>query len=200
MVDEHMNIQNVVASATLGQNLDLNSILRVLPSAEYRPESFPGLVFRLKKPKAVILIFSSGKMVCTGSRSERQAKKAVLRVVDELKRNGIVITGEPTIQIQNIVASAKLSGSIDLEKMAYTLDRTVYEPEQFPGLIYRMDSPKTVFLVFSSGSLVCTGAKKQEEVQCAVASLQETLEKRALINHDRHAEHDGYGDASSPSE
>jgi transcription initiation factor TFIID TATA-box-binding protein len=195
-----MNIQNVVASATLGQNLDLNSILRVLPSAEYRPESFPGLVFRLKKPKAVILIFSSGKMVCTGSRSERQAKKAVLRVVDELKRNGIVITGEPTIQIQNIVASAKLSGSIDLEKMAYTLERTIYEPEQFPGLIYRMDSPKTVFLVFSSGSLVCTGAKKQEEVQCAVASLQETLEKRALINHDRHAEHDGYGDASSPSE
>jgi len=200
LADEHMNIQNVVASATLGQNLDLNSILRVLPSAEYRPESFPGLVFRLKKPKAVILIFSSGKMVCTGSRSERQAKKAVLRVVDELKRNGIVITGEPTIQIQNIVASAKLSGSIDLEKMAYTLERTIYEPEQFPGLIYRMDSPKTVFLVFSSGSLVCTGAKKQEEVQCAVASLQETLEKRALINHDRHAEHDSYGDASSPSE
>lgn len=200
MADEHMNIQNVVASATLGQNLDLNSILRVLPSAEYRPESFPGLVFRLKKPKAVTLIFSSGKMVCTGSKSERQAKKAVLRVVEELKRNGIVITGEPIIKVQNIVASARLSGSIDLEKMAYTLERTVYEPEQFPGLIYRMDSPKTVFLVFSSGRLVCTGAKKQEEVECAIANLQETLEKRELISHDCHAEHDGYGDVSSPSE
>lgn len=179
------NIQNVVASATLGQDLDLNSILRVFPGAEYRPESFPGLIFRLKKPKSVTLIFSSGKMVCTGSKSERQAKKAVLRVVDELKRNGIVITGNPAIQIQNIVASAGLKGSIDLEKMAYTLEKTMYEPEQFPGLIYRMDDPKAVFLVFSSGNLVCTGTKKEEEVQSAVAKLQEMLEKLELISYEK---------------
>jgi transcription initiation factor TFIID TATA-box-binding protein len=110
------NIQNVVASATLGQELDLDSIVRVFPGVEYRPESFPGLVFRLKKPKTTTLIFRSGKMVCTGAKSERQARRAVLRVVDDLKGNGIVIAGKPTIQIQNIVASVGLGGSIDLEK------------------------------------------------------------------------------------
>jgi transcription initiation factor TFIID TATA-box-binding protein len=176
-----INIQNVVASATLGQDLDLSSIVRAFPGVEYRPESFPGLVFRLKKPKTAILIFSTGKMVCTGAKSERQSRKAVMKVVDELKRNGIVISGKPDIKIQNIVASVVLGGFIDLEKTTYSLERTMYEPEQFPGLIYRMDEPKVVILIFSSGKLVCTGAKKEEEVHRAVTKLQEMLEKKELI-------------------
>ena len=176
-------IQNVVASATLGQDLDLSSIVRAFPGVEYRPESFPGLVFRLKKPKTATLIFRSGKMVCTGAKSERQARKAVMKVVDELKRNGIVISRKPDIQIQNIVASVVLGGFIDLEKTTYSLERTMYEPEQFPGLIYRMDEPKVVILIFSSGKLVCTGAKKEEEVHRAVTKLQETLEEKELIRY-----------------
>ena len=178
-------IQNVVASATLGQDLDLSSIVRAFPGVEYRPESFPGLVFRLKKPKTATLIFRSGKMVCTGAKSERQARKAVMKVVDELKRNGIVISGKPDIQIQNIVASVVLGGFIDLEKTTYSLERTMYEPEQFPGLIYRMDEPKVVILIFSSGKLVCTGAKKEEEVHRAVTKLQETLEEKELIRYEQ---------------
>ena len=176
-----IRIQNVVASATLGQDLDLNAIIRVSSGVEYHPESFPGLVYRLKKPKTATLIFRSGKMVCTGSKSERQARRAVLRVVDELKRNGIVISGKPEITIQNIVASVELGGSIDLEKTTYSMEKTMYEPEQFPGLIYRMDEPKVVILIFSSGNLVCVGAKKEEEVYSAVAKLQEMLEKKQLI-------------------
>jgi len=176
-------IQNVVASATLGQDLDLSSIVRAFPGVEYRPESFPGLVFRLKKPKTATLVFRSGKMVCTGAKSERQARKAVMKVVDELKRNGIVISGKPDIQIQNIVASVVLGGFIDLKKTTYSLERTMYEPEQFPGLIYRMDEPKVVILIFSSGKLVCTGAKKEEEVHRAVTKLQETLEEKELIRY-----------------
>jgi len=179
-------IQNVVASATLGQDLDLSSIVRAFPGVEYRPESFPGLVFRLKKPKTATLIFRSGKMVCTGAKSERQARKAVMKVVDELKRNGIVISRKPDIQIQNIVASVVLGGFIDLEKTTYSLERTMYEPEQFPGLIYRMDEPKVVILIFSSGKLVCTGAKKEEEVHRAVTKLQETLEEKELIAYGWH--------------
>ncbi|MCJ7506232.1 TATA-box-binding protein [Candidatus Bathyarchaeota archaeon] len=178
-------IQNVVASATLGQDLDLSSIVRAFPGVEYRPEQFPGLVYRLKKPKTATLIFSSGKMVCTGAKSQRQARKAVLMVVDDLKRNGIVISGKPSIQIQNIVASVVLGGRIDLEKATYSLERTMYEPEQFPGLIYRMDEPKVVILIFSSGKLVCTGAKKEEEVDLAVTRLQETLEKKELIRYEQ---------------
>ncbi len=157
--------------------------MRVFPGVEYRPEQFPGLVYRLKKPKTATLIFSSGKMVCTGAKSERQARKAVTKVVDELKRNGIVILGKPEIQIQNIVASVGLGGNIDLEKATYSLKRTMYEPEQFPGLIYRMDDPKVVILLFASGKLVCTGAKKEAEVHRAVTKLQETLEEKGLITY-----------------
>ena len=179
--EAYINIENVVATATLNQNIDLNSIVRIFPGVEYRPEQFPGLVYRLRKPKTTTLIFSSGKMVCTGAKSERQARKAVTKVVDELKRNGIVILRKPEIQIQNIVASAGLGGHIDLEKSTYSLKRTMYEPEQFPGLIYRMDDPKVVILIFSTGKLVCTGAKKEAEVHRAVARLQETLEEKELI-------------------
>ncbi len=178
------NIENVVASATLGQPIDLTAIVRIFPGAEYRPERFPGLVYRLKKPKTATLIFSTGKMVCTGSKSERQARKAVFTVVDELKRGGIVILGRPKIEIQNIVASCGLGGHIDLEKVVYGLKKAMYEPEQFPGLIYRMDEPKVVFLVFASGKLVCTGAKKEEWVYRAVNKLQETLEAKNMITYD----------------
>ena len=179
--EAYINIENVVATATLNQNIDLNSIVRIFPGVEYRPEQFPGLVYRLRKPKTTTLIFSSGKMVCTGAKSESQARKAVTKVVDELKRNGIVILRKPEIQIQNIVASAGLGGHIDLEKSTYSLKRTMYEPEQFPGLIYRMDDPKVVILIFSTGKLVCTGAKKEAEVHRAIAKLQETLEEKELI-------------------
>ena len=104
-----------------------------------------------------------------------------MTVVDELKSNGIVILGKPEIQIQNIVASAGLDGYIDLEKTTYSLKRTMYEPEQFPGLIYRMDDPKVVILIFASGKLVCTGAKTEGEVHRAVTKLQDTLEEKTLI-------------------
>ena len=182
--ESYINIENVVASATLKQKIDLNSIVRLFPGVEYRPEQFPGLVYRLKKPKTATLIFSSGKMVCTGAKSEAQAKKAVTKVVDELKRNGMVILGKPEIQIQNIVSSAGLGGHIDLEKTTYSLKRTMYEPEQFPGLIYRMDDPKVVILIFASGKLVCTGAKKEAEVPKAIAILQKTLEEKGLITYE----------------
>jgi transcription initiation factor TFIID TATA-box-binding protein len=181
--DAYINIVNVVASATLNQKIDLNSIVRLFPGVEYRPEQFPGLVYRLKKPKTATLIFSSGKMVCTGATSEKLARKAVTKVVDELKRNGMVILGKPEIQIQNIVSSAGLGGRIDLEKSTYSLKRTMYEPEQFPGLIYRMDDPKVVILIFATGKLVVTGAKKEAEVSRAVAKLQETLEEKGLITY-----------------
>jgi len=179
-----INIENVVASATLNQAIDLNAIVRVFPGVEYRPERFPGLVYRLNKPRTATLIFSTGKMVCTGSKSERQARRAVSEVVDELKRGGIVILGRPIVEIQNIVASCGLGGHIDLEKAVYGLKKTMYEPEQFPGLIYRMDEPKVVILVFASGKLVCTGAKKESSVYIAVSKLQEILESKNIITYE----------------
>jgi len=182
-----INIENVVASAILDHSVDLDAITKLFPTAEYRPEQFPGLVFRLKKPKTATLIFNSGKMVCTGAKSESLAIKAVEKVVKELKSHGIVIMGKPKTQIQNIVASASLGGRIDLEKATYSLSRTMYEPEQFPGLIYRMDKPKVVILLFSSGKLVCTGAKKEDEVYEAVKILSAKLEEEGVIHYEEEA-------------
>ena len=176
-----INIQNVVASATLNQKIDLNSVVKSYPGVEYRPEQFPGLVFRLKKPKTATLIFNSGKMVCTGAKSEILARRAVMTVVKELKKSGIIIIGKPELKIQNIVSSASLGGKIDLELAVSKLVKTMYEPEQFPGLIYRMDVPKVVILIFASGNLVCTGAKKEQDVYDAVQKLHVSLEEQDLI-------------------
>jgi transcription initiation factor TFIID TATA-box-binding protein len=176
-----INIENVVASATLNQRVDLNAVVKGYPGVEYRPEQFPGLVFRLKRPKTATLIFNSGKMVCTGAKSEKEARRAVMKVIKELKKSGIIIISKPELKIQNIVASASLGGMIDLEKSAYTLGKTMYEPEQFPGLIYRMDEPKVVILLFASGKLVCTGAKKEQDVYDAVHKLHKILEEQELI-------------------
>lgn len=176
-----INIENVVASATLNQKVDLNAVVKGYPGVEYRPEQFPGLVFRLKRPKTATLIFNSGKMVCTGAKSEKEARRAVMKVIKELKKSGIIIISKPELRIQNIVASASLGGMIDLEKSAYTLGKTMYEPEQFPGLIYRMDEPKVVILLFASGKLVCTGAKKEQDVYDAVHKLHQILEEKELI-------------------
>ncbi len=175
-----IKIQNVVASATLNQKVDLNAVVKSYPGVEYRPEQFPGLVFRIKRPKTATLIFNSGKMVCTGAKSEQEARRAVMTVVKELKKGGIIIISKPDLKVVNIVASASLGGRIDLEAVS-TLGKTMYEPEQFPGLIYRMDEPKVVILIFASGNLVCTGAKKEQDVYDAVHKLHGRLEEQNLI-------------------
>jgi transcription initiation factor TFIID TATA-box-binding protein len=182
--DLSISIENVVASASLDQKIDLLAIMKVFRNVEYRPKQFPGLVFRLKRPKTATLIFGSGKMVCTGAKSEKMAKRAVNKVVRELKNNGIIILGKPKIVIQNIVASANLHGKIDLETAADIMENVMYEPEQFPGLIYRMGEPKVVMLLFASGKLVCTGAKHEDMVKEAVEKLHEILQDYDLIYYD----------------
>ena len=179
--DLEIVIQNVVAAASLDQKIDLLAIVKVFRYVEYRPKQFPGLVFRLKRPKTATLIFGSGKMVCTGAKSEKMARSAVMKVVRELKNNGIIILGKPKIVIQNIVASANLHGKIDLETAADIMENVMYEPEQFPGLIYRMGDPKTVLLLFSSGKIVCTGGKSEKIVHESVHKLYELLDDYDLI-------------------
>ncbi|HUT05782.1 MAG TPA: TATA-box-binding protein [Nitrosopumilaceae archaeon] len=179
-----INIVNVVASATIDQRLDLKDITKKFPEVEWNPELFPGAVFRLKNPKTATLLFGSGKMVCTGSKSEALARKAVQKVVQELRKGKIKIKNEATVTIQNIVSSINLGGRVYLEQAARTLPRSMYEPEQFPGLIHRMVDPKTVILVFASGKLVCAGAKNEEDVHRSVHNLHSLLEEKNLMNYD----------------
>ena len=186
LIDEDLaiSVENVVASVTLDQKIDLLAIMKVFRNVEYRPKQFPGLVFRLKRPKTATLIFGSGKMVCTGAKSEKMARRAVHKVVRELKNNEIIKKGEPKIVIQNIVASANLHGKIDLETAADIMDNVMYEPEQFPGLIYRMPAPKVVMLLFASGKLVCTGAKHEDMVKEAVNKLHALLKDYELLYYE----------------
>jgi len=174
-------IQNVVATSSLRTTIDLLEIMKVFRNVEYRPKRFPGLVFRLKKPKTATLIFTTGKMVCTGAKSSKEARKAVRKVVRELKDQGFIIRGKPEITVQNMVSSADVLGKIDLEEAAYVLDNIMYEPEQFPGAVYRMAEPKVVILIFSSGKLVVTGAKSEEHVYEAVDKMKTILEDNELI-------------------
>jgi len=179
-----ISVENVVASASVDQKIDLNDLTKKFPDTEYHPDQFPGLVFRIKTPKTATLIFTSGKMVCTGAKSEKMSKLAVKTVVEQLRKGGIKVKKQAVVVVQNIVASINLGGKIHLEQAARTLPRSMYEPEQFPGLIHRMLDPKTVILLFSSGKLVCTGAKKEPDVYRSVNNLHSLLEEKSLMHYE----------------
>ncbi len=179
-----ISIENVVASATIDQRLDLKDITKKFPDVEWRPELFPGAVFRLRSPKTATLLFRTGKMVCTGSKSEKMARNAVKTVVQKLRKGKIKIKKDATVKIQNLVASINLGGRIHLEQAARTLPRSMYEPEQFPGLIHRVLDPKTVILIFSTGKLVCTSGKTEKDVFRSVHNLHSMLEEKNLMIYD----------------
>jgi len=171
-------IENVVATVEMEitEKIDLNQIVRKHEDAEYNPERFPGLVMRITEPKATFLIFSTGKMVVTGLRRADQASAGVKKVMKKIRKAGIEVSN-PKITIQNIVASGDLHTNIDLNMAAIVMEYAMYEPEVFPGLIYRMQEPKTVFLIFSTGRIVCTGAKNKEIVREAVKKLNREVRK-----------------------
>ena len=116
-----VSIENVVASASVDQRMDLNDITRKFADVEYHPDQFPGLVFRIKSPKTATLIFSSGKMVCTGAKSETMSRKAVKLVVQQLRKGGIKVKKDAVVTIQNIVASINLGGRIPVSYTHLTL-------------------------------------------------------------------------------
>ncbi|MCC5990251.1 MAG: TATA-box-binding protein [Thermosphaera sp.] len=168
-------IENIVATVILEHELDLELIETRIPAITYKPDQFPGLIFRLDKPKTTALIFKSGKMVVTGAKSTQQLIEAVKKMIKVLLKYDIKVTGKPRIQIQNIVASGDIGAYVHLEKAAYLLEDSMYEPEQFPGLIHRMRNPRVVLLIFSSGKMVITGAKEEVEVEKAVVNIGNQL-------------------------
>ena len=168
-----------MASTSLGTELDLPAIAISLDGSEYDPGQFPGLIYRLKEPKTATLLFRSGKAVCTGAKSLDQVEQAIKKVTKQIEKAGIHIKNEPKITVQNIVATSDLGQKINLNAIAISLglEKVEYEPEQFPGLVYRPDVPKVVLLLFGSGKVVCTGARKPQDVEDAVDKI--TIELRA---------------------
>lgn len=184
-----IRIENVVASTSLGDELDLQSIALALPAAEYEPEQFPGLIYRMKEPKTAILLFRSGKVVCTGGKSMQQVTDSIKTISKLIRAGGQKVLPHPKIEIQNIVATSDLGSEINLNTVAIALglDRVEYEPEQFPGLVCRLQEPRVVLLLFGSGKLVCTGARRPADVALAVEKITKELQDAGLLSRTRTA-------------
>lgn len=178
-------IENIVSGVNLGRDVDLKK-LRSLPEAQYDKGNFPGLVLRLRLRQnvtATFLVFSTGKVVCPGYSSKKtlmlavsalQEKLTSLKALGEVREN-------PSSRIENIVAQTILKKKIDLEHCTTDLARVIYEPSQFPGVIYHIVEPvKAPFLLFSTGKVTCTQTRSEMELKAAVSALDETLTEKML--------------------
>ncbi len=181
-VDFKIRVENIVASVTLNTKIPLNKIVSKMEGMEYEPEQFPGVVYRMTEPKAAALIFGSGKIVCTGARSIDDVQTVIKKILTIIRGIGTSVPREYRIDVENIVASAKLNARLNLDTIAYNLENSEYEPEQFPGLVYRMTEPKVAFLLFGSGKIICTGARTVKDVKTAVGNVYRKLSGiKALI-------------------
>ncbi|MBS3130975.1 TATA-box-binding protein [Candidatus Woesearchaeota archaeon] len=172
-----VEVVNIVVSTSLEHDIPLEKMAATLSNTEYNPEQFPGLVIRIKDPKTSALIFSSGKVVCTGARSMEKVHESIRKIIKSLEKIGIKIKIKPEVKIQNIVASGCVGMDLNLNVLATKLQNVEYEPEQFPGLVYKLTAAKATFLLFSNGEIVCTGTKSEKEVHAAVEKLVENLKK-----------------------
>jgi len=173
--DTSLKIQNIVATTSLEKDVSLTTLARTQPNTEYNPDTFPGLVLRIKKPKSAVLVFSSGNLVCTGTKSVAQVKEVVQQVIKQLKKIGVKVTTKPRITVQNIVASGAINLDLNLNTLALELENTEYEPEQFPGLVYKLDEPNATFLLFSNGKLVCTGTRNKAQLDDSMIQLNKNV-------------------------
>ena len=163
-------VENIVASTSFSDKLDLDVIAQSLEEAEYEPEQFPGLVYRLNSPKTATLLFRSGKANCTGAKNIEDVRTTINIIAEKLKKLGVEVYKDPEIVIQNIVAVSDLGGELNLNEvaMALGLENVEYEPEQFPGAILKLKEPRASLLLFKNGKIICTGSKSEKEVRNAI--------------------------------
>ena len=182
-VARDIKIVNIVVSTSLEHDIPLERMAATLSNTEYNPEQFPGLVIRIKEPKTSALIFSSGKVVCTGARTIEKVQESIKKIIKSLEKINIKIKVKPEIKIQNIVASGGVGMDLNLNDLATRLQNVEYEPEQFPGLVYKLAAAKATFLLFSNGKVVCTGTKNREQLEESMKQLiKNTKEAMKRIN------------------
>ncbi|MBR1369971.1 transcription factor [Methanocalculus chunghsingensis] len=181
--EDSLKIENIVASAKVCDSLDLPTLAAEIKGAEYNKKRFPGVVLRMTDPKIAALVFGSGKVVLTGAKSIESLNRGLEILGGLLRDLKIDIPDDLTYKIQNIVTSADLGTPINLNKIAvgFNLDRIEYEPEQFPGLVYRLEEPKVVVLLFGSGKLIITGGKQPEDARGAVQKILSDLSNLGMI-------------------
>ncbi|CEF99786.1 Beta2-adaptin/TBP, C-terminal domain [Ostreococcus tauri] len=168
-------LQNIVATVNLDCKLDLKTIAFHARNVEYNPKRFAAAIMRIRNPKTTALIFSSGKMVCTGAKTEALAREAARKYAKVIIKLGFPAQFKD-FKIQNMVGSCDVQFPIRLEGLAWQHGHFAqYEPELFPGLIYRMQMPKIVLLIFVSGKIVLTGGKRREDIYQAFENIYPVL-------------------------
>ena len=168
-------LQNIVSTVNLGCKLELKKIALHARNAEYNPKRFAAVIMRIRDPRTTALIFSSGKMVCTGAKDEEKSKLAARKYARVIQKLGFAAKFKD-FKIQNIVGSCDVKFPIRLEGLVLAHSQfSSYEPELFPGLIYRMFQPKIVLLIFVSGKVVLTGAKVRQEIYDAFENIYPIL-------------------------
>ena len=157
--------------------LDLKTIALKARNAEYNPKRFAAVIMRIREPKTTALIFSSGKMVVTGAKDETQARNAARKFTRIIQKIDFPAKFSD-FKIQNLVASVDVKFPIRLEGLAQNhFTFSSYEPEVFPGLIYRMMNPKVALLIFVSGKLVLTGARTRDDIKRAYEKIYPVLKE-----------------------
>mmetsp|Transcript_15159 Transcript_15159/g.22703 ORF Transcript_15159/g.22703 Transcript_15159/m.22703 type:complete len:254 (-) Transcript_15159:103-864(-) len=174
-VEDQPILQNIVSTVNLGCSLDLKTIALKARNAEYNPKRFAAVIMRIRDPKTTALIFASGKMVCTGAKNPEMSKLAARKYARIIQKLEFPVRFQD-FKIQNIVASVDAKFPIRLEQfsMKHT-NYCSYEPELFPGLIYRMIEPRVVLLIFVSGKIVFTGSKTKEDIYTAYKKIYPTI-------------------------
>jgi transcription initiation factor TFIID TATA-box-binding protein len=172
-----LKIENIVASGVIADEIDLAEISEKVDGCELNTKRFPGAVYRIDNPKMASLIFSSGKVVLTGIRNEESLGIGLAKVLASLKEAGVKILDVPRVAVTNIVCSYDIGRFINLNRVVATLslEAIEYEPEQFPGLVYRIKDPKIVALLFSSGKIILTGGKNLDDVKRGLDFLEDSL-------------------------
>ncbi len=180
MADFPVKVENVVAVAMLGVDVPLEKMSSQTEKAEYEPEPFSGLVYRPGERGVAALIFSSGKIVCTGTRNVEHARETVNKVVQRIKELGVSVPAGFTIEIDNIVGSSKINAQLSLQDLAFSLENAEYDPDRFPGLVYRISDPEVSFMLFASGKIICSGAHSIGDIQRALRKLLDDLKKAGI--------------------
>lgn len=175
---------NVVASSSIGAEVDLDELSNEMNPVSYNPEDFPGLVYRMDEPNVSTLLFHSGKVVATGADQVGEAREAIHTVFNRLANLGIPVDDDYEVRIENIVTSAELGHTLSLNAVAIGLgvEEVEYEPEQFPGLIYRIDEPEVCVLLFGSGQVVVSGGNEEGEAERAIEQVREELDTLGLLD------------------
>ncbi|XP_058448347.1 TBP-related factor isoform X2 [Malaya genurostris] len=171
-----VQVKNCMATVSLGCELNLQTINFRTRNSEYNPSRFHGVVMRIREPRCTALVFRTGKIVCTGARNEHDANLAARKFARIIQKIGYNVRFLE-FKVQNLVATVDLRFPIRLENLNQVHGQfSSYEPELFPGLIYRMVKPRVVLLIFVNGKIVFTGAKSEREIADSLENIYPILQ------------------------